>query len=131
MNAMFEIHNDAKVYVPRTDGEHYHCTLCTDYHIKITDPFQNIRKHYLRKHHKKFVHKHSLISLDDKNESKIIYADEYNTIRRNDRILNNITNVLSTMYWNRLIERNLITILHNFTKLVDVCIIRYEENKKN
>ena len=40
-------------HVPRTDGENYYCTLCDDYCIKITDSFQNIRKHYIRMHHQK------------------------------------------------------------------------------
>jgi hypothetical protein len=124
---MFEMH------VPRTDGEHYYCTLCSKYYIKITDPFQTIRKHYFLKHDKKFVKKPSLFSVDIKNELKneikIIHAIEYNIRRKNDRTLNNITHILSTMYCKVLHDRNLI-IMANFIKLVDASIIRYEENDK-
>ena len=64
-----------------------------------------------------------------KNELKIIHANEYTTRRKNDRILNNIASILSTMYRKVLHDRNLI-IIANFTKLVDASIIRYEDNKK-
>ena len=74
------------MHVPHTDGEHYYCTLFFNYYIKITDPFQTIRKHYFRKHHKKFVQKPSSFSVNIKNvlknELKIIHANEYNARRK-------------------------------------------------
>ena len=116
-------------HVPRTDGENYYCTLCDDYCIKITDSFQNIRKHYIRMHHQKFVHKPKLKKNELKKELKKEQHKKYNSRRRNDRILNNIESNLSTMYCKVLHDRNLI-INANFIKLVDASIIRYKENEK-